>query len=272
MSNAQRFVDLVSVYNQSFQAPFPDTSSNALRGTDRFYNLFIPVVLNPKATLICRINAEDLAVQNMTNTRRIHVFNTAFPLGMQWTQGSWKFTGLVIPKVAGQDWRHTQSNQWQCGAYGLVTKEWSEKVKVKLGLYYNKEAFGNFFVPLVGVDVKFNDQWECYGVLPNNFRLSRSNQSHTLFTGLGFKSFTRSFVLNQDFVGSYLRYNEVQVKLFTEYYSSSKVLFSLELGYSLGKTPGLFDQQSQDRLSESWIAPQRGFPLFNLGIAYRLYP
>jgi hypothetical protein len=53
----------------------------------------------------------------------------------------------------------------------------------KAGLYYNKEFFGNFYMPLLGIDWKLNGRNNLFGVLPGNMSL-QSFFIMELFSGL----------------------------------------------------------------------------------------
>ena len=59
-------------------------------------------------------------------------------------------------------------DEWQYGGALLAT--WNKDVftSIKLGVYYNKEFFGNFFVPLIGIDWQINSRNNLFGVLPGS--------------------------------------------------------------------------------------------------------
>ena len=42
----------------------------------------------------------------------------------------------------------------------------NQYVSFKFGLYYNKEFFGNYFMPLIGLDWKIDAKNNLFGVLP----------------------------------------------------------------------------------------------------------
>jgi hypothetical protein len=43
-------------------------------------------------------------------------------------------------------------DDWQYGGALLATWKKNPSVSFKLGMYYNKEFFGDFFIPLLGID------------------------------------------------------------------------------------------------------------------------
>jgi len=45
---------------------------------------------------------------------------------------------------------------WQYGGVILTTWNRNQFASLKFGIYYNKEFFGNYFIPLIGIDWKIN--------------------------------------------------------------------------------------------------------------------
>ena len=93
------------------------------------------------------------------------------PIGMKLVSKNkkWETVLLVIPKIASDFRDAIDANDYQYGGVFLEHFVPNEKLKIKAGIYYNREAFGNLFVPLVGVDWKVNDRINLYGILPTNF-------------------------------------------------------------------------------------------------------
>ena len=78
---------------------------------------------------------------------------------------------MVIPKLAGDMKDRNLMTYAQLGGIFLENYIVNNHLKFKLGLYYNREAFGNFFMPLVGMDWKVNKRLSLYGTLPSNYRV-----------------------------------------------------------------------------------------------------
>ena len=122
---------------------------------------------------------------------------------------------IGIPKIASDFIGKINSHDIQYGGIFLQQLVVNDKLKLKLGLYYNREAFGNFFMPLVGVDWKATDRISIYGIIPTNYKLEFNIVKNKLYAGLNFKALTRSFSLSQQNNYDYVRYNEEQIKIFT---------------------------------------------------------
>ena len=92
-----------------------------------------------------------------------------------------------------------------------------------------------------------------------------------LYTGLGFKSFTRSFRLSPKDKYDYVRYDEMQVKLFVDCFVAPKILVFGEVGYSIGKNPWQYAYNTKDVTYVNPVfTPLKSYPVFNIGIAYRV--
>ena len=231
-------------------------------------NAFIPKVLKNGNTVFVRAHYEKLDLKN--DTLSAAYSSITMPLGMQvqLKNPKVKFTGLIIPKIAGADLGAAFSNVFQIGAYSLFTVTESEKFRYKFGLYYNREFFGNFFVPLVGIDWKVSDRLTIYGTLPNSMKFSYAVAPSRVITGIAFRSLTRSF--RGEDVNTFVRYNELQLKTFVDFYITPKNVVFVEGGYFLGKTPLLYNNaDKKNHLQSNLLKEGKAFPLLNAGWAFR---
>jgi hypothetical protein len=260
--NAQYFVDIFSFNRQAYNIP------SGAQTSDLFINAFIPKVLKNGNTIFVRAHYEKLEMKNDS-------FSAAFssmtlPIGMQvqLKNPKVKFTGLVIPKIAGTDLGSSFSDVFQLGAYSLFTVTQSDKFRYKFGLYYNREFFGNFFVPLVGIDWKVSDRLTIYGTLPNSMKFSYAVAPSRVNTGIAFRSLTRSF--RGEDVNTFVRYNELQLKTFVDFYITPKNAVFVEGGYFLGKTPLLYkNNDPKNSIPSDLLKEGKAFLIFNAGWALR---
>jgi len=261
-SNAQYFVDIFSFNRQAFNVP------KGAQTSDLFVNAFIPKVLKNGNTVFMRAHYEKLEMQK--DALSADFSSITLPIGMQvqLKNPKVKFTGLIIPKIAGADLGAEFSDVFQIGAYSLFTVTESEKFRYKFGLYYNREFFGNFFVPLVGVDWKVTDRFSVFGTLPQSFKASYSIVPSRLNAGLAFRSMTRSFRGEDN--NTFVRYNELQFKTFFDFYLSKKNVVFVEGGYFLGKTPLLYNNaDTKNPINSDLLKEGKAFPLINAGWALR---
>jgi len=261
-TQAQYFVDIFSFNRQAFNVP------RGAQTSDLFVNAFIPKVLKNGNTFFVRAHYEKLDLKN--DTLSAAYSSITMPLGMQvqLKNPKVKFTGLVIPKIAGADLGSSFSDVFQLGAYSLFTVTQSDNFRYKFGLYYNREFFGNFFVPLVGIDWKVSDRLTIYGTLPNSMKFSYAVAPSRVITGIAFRSLTRSF--RGEDVNTFVRYNELQLKTFVDFYITPKNVVFVEGGYFLGKTPLLYNNaDKKNHLQSNLLKEGKAFPLLNAGWAFR---
>jgi hypothetical protein len=261
-SSAQYFVDIFSFNRQAYNIP------SGAQTSDLFVNAFIPKVLESGNTFFVRAHYEKLDLKN--DSLSASYSSVALPVGMQvqLKNPKWKFTGLIIPKIAGADLGAGFSNVFQIGAYSLFTVTESEKFRYKFGLFYVREFFGNFFVPLAGIDWKVTNRFSVYGTLPQVLKASYSIVPSRVNAGLAFRSMTRSFRGEDN--NTLVRYNELQFKTFFDFYLTPKNVVFVEGGYFLGKTPLLYNNNDiENPINSNLLKEGKAFPVFNAGWALR---
>lgn len=261
-SNAQYFVDIFSFNRQSYNVPSGPLTS------DLFVNAFIPKVLKNGNTFFVRAHYEKLEMRNDSLSSAYSSITLPIGMQVQLKNPKVKFTGLIIPKIAGADLGAAFSDVFQIGAYSLFTVTESEKFRYKFGLYYNREFFGNFFIPLVGIDWKVSDRFTIYGTLPNSMKFSYAVAPSRVNTGIAFRSMTRSF--RGEDLNTFVRYNELQFKAFFDFYITKKNVIFVEGGYFLGKTPLLYNNSDvKNHLQDNLLKEGKAFPLINAGWVLR---
>lgn len=260
--SAQYFVDIFSFNRQAYNIP------SGAQTSDLFVNAFIPKVLKSGNTFFVRAHYEKLDLKN--DSLSASYSSVTLPVGMQvqLKNPKWKFTGLIIPKIAGADLGAGFSNVFQIGAYSLFTVTESEKFRYKFGLFYVREFFGNFFVPLAGIDWKVTNRFSVYGTLPQVLKASYSIIPSRVNAGLAFRSMTRSFRGEDN--NTLVRYNELQFKTFFDFYLTPKNVVFVEGGYFLGKTPILYNNSdTKNPVASDLLKEGKTFPLINAGWALR---
>jgi hypothetical protein len=261
-SHAQYFVDIFSFNRQAYNIP------SGAQTSDLFVNTFIPKVLKSGNTIFVRAHYEKLSMQR--DSLSADYSSITLPIGMQvqLKNPKVKFTGLVIPKIAGADLSASFSDIFQIGVFSLFTVTESDKFRYKFGLYYNREFFGNFFIPLVGIDWKVSDRLTIYGTLPNSMKFSYAVAPSRVNAGIAFRSMTRSF--RGEDVNTFVRYNELQLKAFFDFYITKKNVVFVEGGYFLGKTPLLYkNNDTENSIPSDLLKEGKAFPIINAGWALR---
>ncbi len=274
---AQPYADIVTAGYQGFSSTCKEPKSrlHTKNSTDNYVlNFFLPKEFKNGNTLLIRLNSELISsTASPDSAYTSKLTGISMPLGFQFVSANkkWKTAVLVIPKIASDLKDKIDSYDWQYGGIALETYVHSDKLKFKAGLYYNREAFGNFFIPLIGVDWKATDRIYLYGTMPTNYRVEFNVRKNKLYSGLGFKSYTRSFRLSAKNNYDYVRYDEMQIKLFVDYFIYKRIIAFVEFGYSIGKNPWQYKYNTSEQTYVNPVyTPVKNYPLLNIGIAYRM--
>ncbi len=271
---SQPYVDIVSFNCQTFSSVYKDNTNQKNKTDDYFLNFFLPKEFKNGNTLLIRLNSEMISstiTPDSSYTSKL--YNVSLPLGFQFLSKNkkWKTVLIGIPKIASDLKDVIDSYDYQYGGIFLENYVHNEKLKIKAGLYYNREAFGNFFMPLVGLDWKVSDRLNLYGILPTSYKVEYAFVKNKLYGGVNFRSLTRSFRLSKAQSLDYVRFNEIQLKLFADFFIHKKILIFGEVGYSLGKNPLQFTYNTkQETFSSPVYTPLKSYPVFNIGVAYRI--
>ena len=138
-------------------------------------------------------------------------------------------------------------------------------------MFYNREFFGNFFIPVFGIDWRVNPKFQMYGTLPNNYRFEFACIDKFLYAGIGLKSYTRTYRTSKDSSSYYVRNNEMQIKAFVDLYFAKKFVLFGEFGRTLNYSPLLYLSGTKDLAPNPGVySPIKDAFFFNVGIAYRI--
>ena len=235
---AQPNIDIISFSSQHFISTYADSSKNKMYTQDHFLNIFLPVKFGKGHVFLLRINTEQLTVSRDAGSKiNYSLYSLSAPIGLQLQSKNekWKFAGIVIPKY-NSDFKDNLDYDFQLGGMALVTRVFKPTLQVRLGAYYNKEFFGDFILPLVGLDWKVSEKFRMYGTLPSNYRFE-FKLGKKMYAGLGFRSFQRSYRLQAQYSDDLVRIRESQVKVFFEGFVVGKILVGIDfyrtIGYNL---------------------------------------
>ncbi len=271
---SQPFVDIVSFNYQTFASKYksnPDWKNT----TDNYsFSLFLPKEFKNGNAFLFRLNSETIHSAITTDADySSDVSSISMAIGFQWVSKNkkWKTVLMGIPKLASSFEDGIDGQDWQYGGLFMENYIPNNKVKFKAGLYYNREAFGDFFVPLVGLDWKATSRINFYGILPTSYKIEYNVVKDQFYMGLNFKSLTRSFRLSEKEGLDYVRYDEMQFKVFADCFVYKKWMVFGEVGYSLGNNPLQYHYKTDELANTNPVYTElKNYPVFNIGIVYRL--
>lgn len=153
---------------------------------------------------------------------------------------------------------------FQAGGFVVLNYKINPKLTLKGGLYYNREAFGNFFMPIAGLEYKIDSSFQIWGALPGSLFIEKRLKKRW-YTGLTFKAVNNSYQL---FNGRYIQFNDNQLSLFSDFYFTKNLVLNLEAGHSLfrrirlGKTGSIKQYVYEEKINDNL--------LFRVSAVYRI--
>lgn len=176
----------------------------------------------------------------------------------------WTGTFLFVPRWNGSETFHFKNNN-QLGGAVLFTYKKSNALKYKFGLYYNHEFFGNFFMPLAGIDWAVNNRLKVFGVLPGNLVVERK-VSRQFYYGVSFRAITTSYRYGD--LKKFIRIDDNQLQAFADWYLTKNVVLNAEAGHSVFRRfrTGTRDGDRKYEMKDKF----RDDVLFRVALLYRM--
>lgn len=263
-SSAQPYVDIVSI-----QGFFTKPAHFVLSKTDVDVNwscvqLTLPIMFKDSSLFILNPGYDNWGL-NYRNEKLS--LNSAFlPLTyFRKISPKSRLSFTFIPRHNAETAMKVDNKTTQFGGAAVYTWRKNPTLAFKAGVYYNKEFFGNYFLPLVGIDWKATDRLSIFGLLPNNLFVDYK-VTEFLHTGFIYKGVTASFRLREEVAADYFRIQEGQLKLFVDFYLTKHMVLNLESGITAARSYGyglLNEDQTDLDFNDSY--------LFKAGVYYRMW-
>ena len=182
----------------------------------------------------------------------------------------WSVQLSAIPRFMGTvSLQYSQG--FQMGGAFLVSHKPRPGLKYQLGMYYNKELFGNFFLPLLGIDWKINARSNLFGVLPG-YLVYENRISKKLSWGGNFRTFTSTYRIaghDNNYGDDYLRVQDNQLGIYTDIYLMPKLVLNAEAGHTVMRRIATGLSENPGRNHEHILSDKDNF-YFRLTLQYRL--
>lgn len=272
ISYSQPYVDLVNVKYQYYpKVSYKDDSGN-VRISQYTYGTSLPIQLRSGNVVLAGgiFDQYRFKAGGLNGKRDLYSFSLHLGYLHNWKGNKWKALLLAIPRISSNQIL-LSGNTFQQGGVILVSHKRKQNLSFKFGLYYNKEFFGHFFIPLVGLEWSPVSKIHVFGILPTNMNLEYK-LNRKMYAGISFLDITTSFRINKtDF---YVRngdkfWGHVQVRLFYNYYAKKNLVFFAEGGYAFFR---VFQMYNSSHMKERDIFYREALnsPVVSAGIAYRI--
>jgi len=263
--SAQPYLDLGQVAYSASPGGDPKTF-NHLRA-----QVNIPLVFKDSSNFIFNPIWEErwIQISEQSEKLRLRGFITWFTYSRSLAE-KWSAMIAFIPRWNGEP--DVQfSKGFQVGGALLMTYEKRPGLQFKFGMYYNREFWGNFFMPLLGLDWTINKKQRLFGVLPGYFTYE-NRLSKRISWGGNFRTFTNSYKLGNTFslppVSDFIRIDDNQLGAYTDVYLTPKLALTAEAGYSiLRKVRAGYGKTSKE---EYIVMSNNSAPYFRVTLQYRI--
>ncbi len=266
VSFAQPYVDIISV--RTLQSPDNGIiRRNKDKNSFQYFNAGLTLPIRFKKSggaLVLSPYFENWKVNIPAGLEHFFPSGMALPITLLTPVPQSKFlinTTLILRNNAE---RINLPGSFQAGGLVLVNYKINSRLTVKAGLYYNREAFGNFFIPLGGLEYNVDSTLQIWGTLPGSFFIEKKLMKRW-YAGLTFKAVTNSY---QFFNRKYMQINDNQLSLFSDFYLTKNFVLNMEAGHSLfrrirlGNTGALKQYTYDEKINDNF--------LFRVSVAYRI--
>jgi len=273
-SLSQPYIDLAKISYTLSPAEGLNKKTAPLHSNLYSINLTLPLELQKNGDAII-MNPFFEHNKGMISNQRFHIASEGLSLGFlnKLEHSNWSFYSAFIlrrNKEAGQK----VDDALQYGGVILASHEKNKFVTLKFGLYYNKEFFGNYFMPLAGLYWKIDNKNNLFGVLPGNM-IYEHKVNKSFYYGILFRATTNSYrreIIDPCFGGdcsakNYLRIDDNQSGLFSDIYISKNILFSGEAGYTVLRR---YRFGTKGEKSHSYTNYRNDNFYFKLSMSYRI--
>ena len=236
-STAPIEVDILKVgYAQSLSA------DSGKAQYDAYVNLLVPIPVNDKLVLITGINYNNLTTKAFGSTAQF--YKLTIPFGFKATLNEKNTITVVTLSRVTKMIQPSVGAKFQPGGIFIYTRKVNEKFKYNIGLYYNNEESGAFFIPVIGTKWNPSDKWEIKGNLPINLKISYTPVK-PLKIGISYVGKYESYDLGK----TYLVINRNEFAFFVKTATIKNLIIQAGVAYNLSNTSKVYS--SSDRVNAS---------------------
>ncbi len=274
ISSAQPFVDPLNVKYQYFpQESYTDDVKNNMSSSLYEATILLPMELKNKDLVLVNADFTEMNFSCSGNSSlNTKLYSTSFAVGYEhgWKKSKWRTMVMFIPKI-NSDFKSNTSDALQMGGVVLANYKKNDHLKYHFGMYYNREFFGDYMIPLLGIEWKINTRLNLFGDLPANMNLEYK-YSKKIYVGAAFQSVISSYRLNH---GNYVRegdnvFGHNQLKVYLNYYLTDHVVLYAETGQTFYRMYNLYDRNNNPLATNSVFHKSDDGMFYTAGLAYRI--
>jgi hypothetical protein len=241
MAFSQPFIDLAEVQYQAFtrentkDLPGASAATSVLRAS-----LTLPFTTKSSRIFILGFDHVHNYIDFDSDSAdyRTDLYSTGMRLMMKGDMHdpAWSYLFLLVPKI-NADLKTPIMSDMQLGGAALFIWNKKENLKFKFGMYYNREYYGNYFMPLLGIEWTVNKRLNIFGILPGGMNIEyRLNPKMTC--GLAYRSYNPTFRTEDNPGDEYVReghkfWADNQVSVLMTYYPFKNIALTAGIGQTV---------------------------------------
>lgn len=264
-TNAQPYLDLGNVVYHASPGGDPKIFTHFRAQAN------LPLVMKDSSIFVINPNWEERWIKINEQSEQVHLrgFITWLTYSKPISR-NWSAMMAFIPRWNGEP-SVQFSNGFQAGGAILMTNRVSPAFTYKFGLYYNREFWGNFFIPLIGVDWIINKKQRLFGILPGYLTYENRISSRISWGG-NFRTFTNSYRLSEKQISNaiynFMRIDDNQLGAYADAYLTKNLVITGEAGYSLFRK--VREGYGKTSKEEYLVLSNNSAPYFKLTLQYRI--
>lgn len=137
---------------------------------------------------------------------------------------------------------------FQIGAGVLITRPINKALKIKYGLYGNREFFGALLVPLLGLDYKISDKMRLFGVLPQNMKLEMKHKQWLRY-GAVFETPLNTYWQSTVQNNRYIDQRQILLGVFSDFYITKHLVLQAVVKQPIFNSQKIFYSHQQYDMS-----------------------
>lgn len=241
---SQNYVDLLKVNVNTTPYNSFDTSSAQTKVNEIMVDFTVPIKLNEKTSIITGAIYESIQTKLFEDGDIKTFGSTTLKLGLNNKfNEKWSGTLIALPKIAS-DYKSIGNKDFQLGAIGILKLKKNDNLNYKVGLYYNAELFGPFFVPMLGFYyLSPNKKFEANLMLPLQSDVNYKLKPF-MSVGINYNGLIRSYHLN-DGNGSYVSKFSNELSFYLKFDITKKMSLQTKFGQSIGRKYKVFDENDK---------------------------
>lgn len=259
---SQNYVDILKVNASTTPNNTFDSSSTKTRLNELLVDLTMPVKLNDKLSVLTGVIYEGIQTKLFTNGIPKNFGSSTLKLGFnKQLNERWSATVVALPKIAS-DYNSFNHRDFQLGGIALFKYKKRDNLNYKMGLYYNSELFGPFFVPMLGLYYQSsNKKLEVNIMLPLQADVNYKILSF-MHVGCNFNGQIRTYHLNNVTEGNpntYVTKSTNELFGYLKFNFTKSISLQTKVGQSFGRSYKVYDQQDKVNfgLPATFIGPKR---------------